>query len=812
MPACWALDLRLALRSVGRARGLYASGVLTLSLGIAGATMIFTLVRGILLRPLPVPAEERLVVSWRATPEGPTHVPYRADDVEHIGRSSRGFAAVAGAGSNGAWEHVWLDGDAALSARTAVVMGDFFGVLGAAPWLGRSLTAADDRAGAERTLLLSHAGWQRLFAGNPAVLGRRLVSGRHGFVVVGVMPPDLEYPRGVEIWTPRFALASDEPNPEFRESLLRDVEIVARLRPETSLAQAAEELAALTARLDAQGTGERFVSFRPVLHRFKDVVVGDVPRALGLLLAAVGLLLFIAGANVANLLLVRAEARRGELVVRAALGAGRGRIVRQQLVESLLLAACAAVVGVLVATLGLRGVIALVPYGLPRLEAIRVDPVVVAFATAMALVVGALAGLAPALAAPAHDLASALRAVGRGVRGSAAQHGRRALVAAQVALAVALLAAAGLLARSLHELQSADMGLAHERLVLAELDVPTALEGERRLQFLEAVLERLSAVPGIDAATPVNAEPFAGATGWDVPRFTAEGQREEQVAANPSLNFEAVFPGYFSTLGIAIRRGRGFTPDDRADAPRVAVVDEAMAARSWPGQDAVGRRVKFGGLHSRNEWLSVVGVAATTRYRELMTPRPTLYVPAEQLMVTAARLVIRTRATPGFAAGAVRDAVRAADASVRVVRVAPYALYLRRPLASPRFNALVFGLFGTSALLMSAVGLFGVMAASVRHRRPELGVRLALGASSGAVLRMVLGDSLRLALPGAAAGLVLVWLLAGLLRGLLFGIEPLDPASLLGAAAVVVTAALAASWLPARDAARVSPVEVLRAE
>jgi predicted permease len=809
----WSFDLRQTLRGVIRARGFYASAVLTLAVGMAGATMIVTLVRGILLRPLPVADEERLVVSWRLPPDGPTHVPYRAADVEEIERSSRGFAAVSGVGYNGAWDHLWLDGEAELTAKTAVVMGDLFRVLGTPPLLGRPLCAADDLQGAERAVVLSHAGWQRLFAGSPAVVGRRLVAGKRGFTVVGVMPPDLEYPRGVEIWTTRWALASDEPNQEFRESLLRDVQMVARLRPETSLVQAAQELGSLTARLDAEGAGaNRFVSFRPVVHRFKDEVTGDVGRGLKVLLAAVALLLFIAGANVANLLLVRGEARRTELVVRAALGAGRGRIVRQQLGESLLVTAVAAVLGVAVAAIGLSTVTALVPDGLPRLEAIRVDGAVIAFAAVTTLVVGILAGLAPALAAPAHDLAAALRAGGRGVRGAMGQRGRRSLVAAQVALAVALVAAAGLLSRSLQKLQSADMGFAHDRLVLAELDVPTALQGERRRQFLDAVLARLAPVPGIDAATPVNSQPFAGDLGWDVPRFTAEGQSEAQVAANPSLNFEAVFPSYFSTLGVAIRRGRGFTPDDRKDAPRVAVVDEAMAARTWPGQDPIGRRVKFGGLQSRNEWLSVVGVAATTRYRELRTPRPTLYVPAEQLMVTAPRLVIRTSAAPGSAAGVVRDAVKAVDPSVRVLRVLPYTELMRRPLAGPRFNALVLLVFATSALLMSAIGLFGVMAASVRRRRPEIGVRLALGATSEAVLRMVLGEGLRLALAGALAGLGLAAFAAGLLRGLLFEVEPLDPASLLGAAVVLVAAALAATWLPARYATRVAPVEVLRAE
>ena len=353
MPVFWTSDLRETLRGARRAPGFYASAVLTLAIGMAGATIIFTLVRGILLRPFPLPGEDRLVVSWRMPPDGPTHVPYRAADVEEIGRSSRGFAAVAGVGYNGAWEHVWLDGDTAFTAQTAVVMGELFTVPGASPVLGRPLSAADDREGAERAVVLSHAGWQRVFGGDPAVVGRRLVTGKRGFVVVGVMPPDLEYPRSVEIWTTRWALASDEPNSEFRESLLRDVEIVARLRPETSLAQAAEELGAMAARLDAQGAGaNRFVSFQPVVHRFKDVVIGDIRAGTLDPFRRRRVPPVHRRANVANLLLVRGEARRTEFVVRAALGAGRGHIMRQHLAESLLVTACAAVVGLLVATLG----------------------------------------------------------------------------------------------------------------------------------------------------------------------------------------------------------------------------------------------------------------------------------------------------------------------------------------------------------------------------------------------------------------------------------------------------------------------------
>jgi predicted permease len=813
MLASWIHDLRLALRGIGRARAFYSAAVLTLAIGMAGATVMFTLIRGILLRPLPVPDEERLVVSWRVTPEGQTHVPYRADDVEEIGRASRLFAGVAGVGYFGAWDQVWADGGTEFTARTAVVMGSFFAVTGAVPVLGRALTAEDDREGAERVVVLSHAAWQRYFAGAPAVVGRRLVLRPHGYVVVGVMAPDFEYPPSVELWTPRWALAGGVANAEFRTSLLRDVEIVARLRPEVTLAHAAAELATMTAELDARAP-EGFVSFRPVVRRFKELVVGDIDRALAILFAAVGLLLVIAGANVANLLLMRGEARRREYVVRAALGAGRREIVRQHVAESLVVTACAAAAALVVTTWCLRSVTTVVPDGLPRLASIRVDGAVVAFTSAVAFVVATLSGLVPALAASSLDVAAALRAGGRGVRGGHGQRGRRALVVTQVALAVAVVAAAGLLARSLERLQATDMGMAHERLVLAELDVPSEPydNRERRRQFLDAVVERLGTIPGIDGATPINSEPFSGAKGWDVPRFTAEGQTVEQVAANPSLNFEAVHPTYFPTLGVSILRGRAFTAADRDGAPRVAIVDDAMASRTWPGQDPIGRRLKFGATDSRSEWLTVVGVAATTRYRELATPRPTLYVPAEQLMITAALLAIRTSATPGLVAGAVRDAVRTVAPDVRVLRVSPYAEYLRQPLAAPRFNALLLGAFAAAALLMSSIGLYGVMSASVRQRHAEIGVRLALGATAAGVARLVVREGLRLALFGAIVGLTLAFTVTRVLRGLLFEIEPLDPVSLFGAAAILVAAALVATYLPARRATRVDPVEVLRAE
>ncbi|MGD9905342.1 MAG: ADOP family duplicated permease [Vicinamibacterales bacterium] len=817
----WFHDIRLALRQAGRAKAFYATAVATLAIGMAGATVMFTLVRGILLRPLPVPDEDRLVVSWRVPPGGPaTHVPYRSADIDELARDSRVFEGVAGVGYNGAFEQTWTDGDRRVNAGTAAVMGEFFAVAGVAPLLGQTLTRAHDRPGTEPAVVLSHAAWQRLFGGAPDVVGRVLGFRARSFRVAGVMPPDFEYPPGVEIWTTPMAMAINEPIAAYRTALVRDVELLARLRPGVSLDQAQAELAAVTARLDAAapaGDGQGFVNFRPVVRPYKTVVVGDVSRALVVLFAAVGLILVIASANVANLLLLRGESRRGELGVRTALGASRGRLVSAVVAESLVVALVAAGAGLLLSHWSLQTVTTLVPDGLPRLASIRTDPSVVVFTAALALVTAVTAGLWPALSASRVDVVSQLRAGGRGPSGAASARGRRLLVAAQVALAVTVVAAAGLLGRSLLRLQSADMGLAADRLVLVELDLPRdryADEARRDASraFHDGLVARIGAASGIEAVTPLNVLPFAGATGWELPRFTAEGQTPEQAAENPSLNFEAVYLPYFTTLGVPILAGRAFTAADRDDAPRVAILSDAVAAATWPGQDPIGKRVKFGGVDSPNGWLTVVGIAGTTRYRELATPRQTLYIPNEQFGVGGGRLAIRTTASPAYVAGVVRDAVRAADPAAQVTRVASFAEHLRAPLAWPRFNTLLLGVFAAAALLLSAVGLYGVVAASVRQRYPELGVRLALGASPRDLRTLVLGEGLRLAGVGAGAGVAVAAATTRALRGLLFEVEPLDPVTLAGAAALLVAAAVAASWLPARRATRVDPVAVLRAE
>jgi len=444
-------------------------------------------------------------------------------------------------------------------------------------------------------------------------------------------------------------------------------------------------------------------------------------------------------------------------------------------------------------------------------ESVRVDAGVVAFSTLLAFLAIAVVGVVPALVATRGDPVSHLRGVARSA--GSPRNGRRALVVAQAALAVMVVAAAGLLIRTLIRLQTIDMGLAAERLVFVELALPHAKYADRtrHIQFLDALVAQLEAVPGIAGATPVNTPPFAGTGGWDASTFTAEGQSADRAAGNSSLNLEAIHPNYFATFDIPIARGRSFVETDREGAQQVAIVSEDVASRTWPGADPIGKRLKLGDLSSADPWRRVVGVAASTRYRELTVPRPTLYVPARQFIVSAQRIVVRTASALPVAAQAARDRVRAVDPDVPVMRVAAFSELLDGPLARPRFNAFVIGVFGVTALALAAIGLYAVVAASARQRYAEIGIRVALGATAGDVRRLVLGEGLRLACAGAAIGLVGAMVGGRLVRALLFDVDPLDPSAMLAAVILLVGASVAAADLPARRAARIDPIETLRA-
>lgn len=802
-------DYTFALQGLRRAKGLTAAGVLTLALGMAGTTVMFALIQGVLLRPLPVREQDRLIVAWKELrASGFAHHPFGGPDVEAVAEAARLVESAAGVTSNGAIAWVAVEGGVSSYLNGALVTGDLFQVLGVEPIVGRGFTQADDVDGAENVLVISHGLWQRRYGGSRDVIGRRLSFGGRSFVIVGVTPPDLDYPRGVEVWRTVRSVPIDE---TFGEAARYEVDLVARLRPGVTLEQAAGELTALNARLEAVAPPDVRRGLLPVVRSFEDVVVGDTRGPMLGLFGAVALVLVIAVANAANLLLMRSEARRRELAIRAALGAGRGRIVSQLLAESLILALAAGAAGLALSWVMLEPLLHLVPDGLPRVESVRIDTAVILFAIGTSLVTALLTGLTPAASSMRVDLVSQLGTGGRGVIGSA---GRRTLVAGQVALAVVIVAAAGLLIRSLLGLQSVEMGLSADRLVFVDLAIPPAkyTDRARHAQFLDEAIEQLEAVPIVAAATPVNVAPFSGRGGWDVPRFTAEGQSVERAATNPSLNLESVHPNYFETFGIPLDRGRPFTRADREGALEVAIVSEDVAARTWPGENPIGKRLKMGGPDSQDVWRTVVGVAAPTRYRELANARATLYLPAAQFLMTARVIALRSAAAVDLVASLSRDRIRAVDPDVQVVRVSPFGEMLAGPLARPRFHAFLLTVFGVAALVLAAVGLYAVMAAYVRQRDREIGIRVALGATTEDVRRLVLGEALRLSGVGAIVGLAGAAAATRLVRGMLFEVDPLDPSALLGAALLLMVTSVLASVVPMRRAARLDPATMLRSE
>ena len=804
-------DARYAVRLLWRAKAFTTAAVLTLALGIAATTVMFALIQGVLLRPLPVQEQDRLILSWREAPTaGSAAYPFGDAEIEAVARESQLLESAAGVTRNGVGRAVVSDGSTSSYANVGLITGGFFEVLGAQALVGRRFTLADDREGTEPVAVISHGYWHRHFGGVPDVVGRRITINEQPCVIVGVMPPDLDYPQGVEIWRTTRSIPTDG---AFGIAAPREVNLIGRLRRGVTVEQAASELAALDQQL-ATGVPTDYLrrGFNIAVRPFAEVVIGDVRRTMIALFGAVALVLLIASANVANLLLMRGESRRGELALRAAIGASRGRIAGQVLAESLVLSVIAGIAGFLLAWVALPVLITIVPDGLPRIESIRIDATVALFSIAVVFVTALLAGIAPGLFSMRGDLVSPLRGSSAAIAGMSTR-GRRVLVVGQFALAVTVLAAAGLLIRSVLNLQAIDLGLAAERLVLVDLHLPSAAYAERgrRAQFLDQVFTELEAVPGISAVTPVNVAPFTD-RGWDVPRVTAEGQSNDQAASNPSLNLESIHPNYFSTIQAPIVRGRPFSAADREGTVAVAIVSEDVASRLWPGQDPIGKRLKMGRVEGAGRWLEVVGVAATTRYRTVTTPRPTLYLPAAQFQMTATMLIVRSSAPLELLMSVARERIRVIDPNVMVLSAAPFADYLHRPLGRPRFNAFLIGLFGIAALLLSTLGLYAVMAAHVRQRDREIAVRLALGATGANVRRLVLVEAGRLAGLGALLGVAGAVAGTRFLRGLLFEVQPMDPVMIGGAAVLLTAAAALAAYAPMRRAARADVVRVLRSQ
>ena len=816
-------DIRLALRGVRRAPAFAASVVLTLALGIGLATAVFTIANAVLLRRLPVADQDRLVVLAGRTADGRTDDwPLSVEDGRAFARDTRTLARVTFFGYEGAVpkpvraEGVAVggggpDGAPARAAgeitrlRRALVAGDYFAVLGATPVLGRTLRPEDDVAGAPPVVVLSHRAWRERFGGAPDVVGRRLTYVDDGVAatVVGVMPPGLDWPRGTEMWAAVRAALPPTALPYVSQHALG--RLAAGATPERARAE-------MTAFFRRDAAPPPLKTLTGVVHTLPDRVVGDTRPAVLVFAAASALLLVITCVNVANLLLVRGLARGREVAVRSAIGARRGRIVAERLTEHGVLAAAGGALGVAVAALAVRAFVALAPARLPRVDEVRLDGPALVGAVGITAVAMLLFAVAPAVVAVRVAPAAALRSGTRVGQSRGARLAGEGLVAGQLALALLVLSAAALLGRSFVRLERADLAFDASRLVVAELALRADryATAEQQRALLDQLVPQVAALPGVRAVSPVVSPPFAGSAGWDG-RPRREGQSREEAAANPTLNMEVVAPGYFAAFALPARRGRVFTADDRAGAPAAVVLSEAAARAYFPDGDAVGRRL----VAVAGEGLAtVVGVVPDTRYRELREARATIYFPLAQSQFPFAptTLAIRTSGAPETLVPALRRVVAEAAPGVEVASAAPFGRYLDAPLAQPRLNALLLAAFAGAAVLLAAVGLFGVMATAVRQRTRELGVRQALGATPRDLGRLVLGRGLAVSAVGAAAGVGGALAVNRLLAGLLYEVSPTDGATLAAVALGLLVLGGVASAVPARAGARVDPVRALRAE
>jgi predicted permease len=805
-------DIVFALRGFRRARGFTMAAVATLAIGIGSSAAIFSVAYGVLLRPLPFPAADRLFKLGASFP-GVSVRSGQLSAAEYLDVQS-GFRSF---GSIGAYSETdrTIGGDRRPERVTvAFATASLFPTLGVVPVAGRVFDVEEDQPGGPQVIVLGHALWTRRFNANPAVVGTTVIIDGMPRTVLGVLPNGMQA-GAAEAYLPS-RLRAEGAGGRGNHFL----HVVARLRPGVSIDEARAELAAYAARVSREFELYQGAGFVLDARPLRDALYGDVRPTMLALLATVLLLLLLASTNVANLLLVRAETRQRELGIRVALGAGRGRLVRQLLTESLVLAIAGALLGVPIALLGVRALIAVNPTAVPVGQDVALDAGVLIAVVVIVALAALAAGVLPALRAGRTDVRAVIAAGGSG---GGRQGGalRSTLVVAEVALAAMMLVGAGLVGRSFWKLQSVDPGFDAEGALVMDLSLPDVRYGspDRVVGFYAQALDGLRALPGVRSAAAVSHLPLSGRGGdWFL---EAEG-RSPSAPRLPSPEFAIASADIFQALGITVREGRTFDLTDRAEAPPVVVVSRELARSFWPDERSViGRRVRFAGAPPGRTipWMTVVGVVDDVRRTALSeSPRPGFYILDTQFphiigdAISAMTLVVRTAGDPAQLAGAARGVVGTLDPELAVANVRTLAAVVSSSVARPRFAMAVLGAFGLSALLLAAVGVYGVLSYAMTRRRREMAVRMAMGATPAAVRRLALSTGFRLGAIGVAAGLVLALLGSGVLRTLLFDVSATDPATMVAVGTVLLGAALLASWLPARRATMVSPAEVLRGD
>jgi len=813
-------DLRYAWRVLGKNPGFAAVAILTLALGIGANSAIFSLVHAILLEPFPFPHADRLIMVWETDPNRQvTRGIIAPAELLDWQEQARSFENLAGWQT---WFYNITGGNEPEQVWGTTVTPNFFNVFGVSPALGRAFQLNEGAPGHEQVVVISHALWMRRFGGNAGALGRSMEIDGKPYTIIGVMPPGFSVfgtSRQYDLWIP-FAWN--------RAQLRRDahsVIVFGRLKPGVTVAQAGAEMRTLLRRQqqeypdEDQGIGIRVVPMR------EDVTTGLRP-ALLVLMCAVGFVLLIACANVANLLLARAATRQREIAVRAVLGAGRMRIFRQLLTESVLLGLLGGVGGVVIALGGLRLLLAILPrsggYGeIPHPEWIGVNGPVLLFTLGIAVLTGLIFGLAPALQISRINLSESMKEGGRGTTTRRARAIRSGLVVLEVALSLILLVGAGLLMESFVRLLYEDIGFHPENLLTMQVWLPPSRypSDEQVTAFLRQAVENLSVLPDVRGATAIN---FLPLTGWGAfSDFSIEGRPAPPKGHEFSAQYRVITPNYFSTMGITLKEGRAFTSSEAPQSAGVVIINQSMARQYWPGEDPIGKRIRLDlpeehgpwQPHARTDWLTVVGLVGDVREWELGDrTQAQIYLDSSQNPSRIMRLVVRTGKDPAALSEDARHSIMAINSDQSVTELKTMDEYLSEALSQRRLNMSLLAVFAGLAVFLATVGIYGVVAYSVVQRSHEIGIRMALGAQPKSVLRLILGQSMLLALAGIAIGLGASFFLTKLIASMLFGVTARDPFIFAGVSLLLGVVALLASFIPARRAMRVDPLDSLRYE
>jgi putative ABC transport system permease protein len=787
--------------------GFTAVAVIALALGIGANSAIFSAVNAVLLRPLPYSDPDRLVEVWEHRPlqnrERTVVSPAEFIAWREQAQSFEQIAAINYV------LHNLIGGGEPEQVQSLQVSASLFPMLGVKPHLGRAFLEEEDRPDNNRVALISYGLWQRRFAGDPDLVNQQINLDGNKFTVVGIMPKDFHFPPRIDLWEP-VAFPPEARNNTGNHFL----EIFARIKPGVSINQAQAEMAAIASGIE-QARPETSRGHQVRLVGLHEQIVGDARTGLLVLLAAVAFVLLIACANVANLLLARAAARHKEIVIRAALGASRWRIIRQLLAESLLLSSAGGALGLLLAWWGIDVLIALSPEGTPRLGEIRLDSAVFGFTLLVSLATGVLFGLTPALQSSRPDLNEVLKEGGRGsTDGARRARVRNLLVVFEVALTLVLMVGAGLMLKSFYRLSRVNPGFNASNLLTMEITLPNAKYPKRPqlLAFYDRLIQQVETVPEVQAAAAVDVLPLGGSNSSST--FTIEGQPPAPPGERPNANRRVITSDYFRAMGISVLEGRVFTPSDTEQATPVAIVNETMARRFWPGQDVLGKRFKVGAPdRNNNPWLEIVGVVADIKHESLdEETRQEMYLPITQSPVRGMVVVARTSTDPLDLASVLRNQVLAVDPDQPVGSVASMEQLRSRSLAPRRFSMLLLAIFAGVAVVLAAVGIYGVISYSVAQRTHEIGIRMALGAQTGDVLKQVVGKGMGLVLTGVAIGIGAAVGLTHLISKLLYEVSPTDAATYVVISLALAGVALGACFVPAFRAARVDPLVALKYE